>query len=90
MSNDIDHKLKVRHLHLGDYDALREISARVYKGVSGPWTEKTFRELIETFPEGQVCIEDHGKLVAVAFSLIIDFSLFGDNHTYSQVTANGT
>lgn len=90
IDSEHEHKLKVRHLHLNDYEALREVSGRVYKGVAPPWSESTFRQLINTFPEGQVCIEDHGRLIAVAFSLIIDFSLFGDHHTYSQITANGT
>lgn len=90
MSNDIDHKLKLRHLLLDDYDIIRELSNRVYDGISLPWSLKTFTQLIETFPEGQVCIEDHGIPVAVAFSLIIDFSVFGDNHSYAQITANDT
>ena len=90
MSHDIEHKLKLRHLQLDDYEAVRDISGRVYKGVSPPWSLKTFTRLIETFPEGQVCIEDHGTPVAVAFSLIIDFSVFGDNHSYEQITADGT
>lgn len=90
MTNDIDHKLKLRHLKLEDYEVLRDISGRVYKGVAAPWSLKTFTQLIETFPDGQVCIEDHGKPVAVAFSLIIDFSLFGDNHSYEQITGDGT
>ena len=90
MTNKNSHKLLVRHLKYSDYDALRDISGRVYKDVDGPWPEQTMQRLIDTFPEGQVCIEDNGKAVAVAFSLIIDFSLFGENHTYSQVTGNGT
>lgn len=90
MTNDIDHKLKLRHLKLEDYEVLRDISGRVYKGVAAPWSLKTFKQLIDTFPDGQICIEDHGKPVAVAFSLIIDFSLFGDHHSYEQITGDGT
>lgn len=90
MTDESSHKLSLRHLKHSDYDDLRNISARVYKGVAGPWSEKMMRRLIETFPEGQVCIEDNGKAVAVAFSLVIDFSLFGDNHSYSQVTGDGS
>ncbi|MBF0233254.1 MAG: GNAT family N-acetyltransferase, partial [Desulfamplus sp.] len=42
------------------------------------------------FSEGQICIEDNGKPVAVALSIMITFSLFGKQHTYNQITANGT
>ncbi|TKB07568.1 bifunctional GNAT family N-acetyltransferase/carbon-nitrogen hydrolase family protein [Desulforhopalus sp. IMCC35007] len=90
MTTEIEHKLQVRNLTLDDYETVRDMSLRVYKSVANlQWPEKTFRLLIETFPEGQVCIEDHGKPVAVAFSLTIDYSLFGDSHSYSQITADG-
>lgn len=89
MTAQSEHKLSLRHLRYDDFKALHDISGRVYKGVSLPWSEKMMRRLIDTFPEGQVCIEDNGRAVAVAFSLVIDFSLFGDNHSYSQVTGNG-
>ena len=92
MIMESEHKLSVRHLRIDDYDALRDISLRVYKDIirSQPWPEDLVKQLIDTFPEGQVCIEDKGKVVAVAFSLIIDFGLYGDNHTYSQITGGET
>lgn len=90
MTESEQHKLQVRHLRPTDYQALHDISGRVYKGVAQPWSERMMNRLIDTFPEGQVCIEDHGRVVAVAFSLIIDYSLFGENHTYDQITAKGT
>jgi len=88
MTTEIEHKLHLRHLTVEDYEAIRALSARVYKEVALPWSQSSYRLLIDTFPEGQVCIEDHGIPVAVAFSLIIDFSLFGNNHSYEQITAN--
>ncbi len=90
MSNDTEHKLKLRHLLLDDYEIIRDLSSRVYDGISLPWSLKHYTQLLETFPEGQLCIEDHGKPVAVAFSLVIDFSVFGENHTYDQITGKGT
>ncbi|MGW8194383.1 MAG: hydrolase, partial [Desulforhopalus sp.] len=90
MIDEIEHKLKVRHLRTEDYAAIKEISDKVYKGVAPPWTEKEIGLLIKKFPEGQICIEDNGKAVAIALSLIIDFSLFGDQHSYNQIVSNGT
>lgn len=90
MADNSEHKLLLRHLRIDDYNDLREISIRVYKEVSRlPWPEHLMRRLVETFPEGQLCIEDKGRVVAVAFSLTIDFSIYGDNHTYDQITDNG-
>lgn len=90
MTQETEHKLTVRNLRLEDYEAIRDISGRVYKGVSQPWAREPISQLIRTFPEGQVCIEDNGIPVAVALSLIVDFSLFGDHHSYEQITAGGT
>ena len=90
MTNEIEHKLETRHLHLDDYESLRDISARVYKGIDSPWTREQIAQLIRVFPEGQFCIEDNGKPVAIALSLVIDFSLFGKRHSYKEVTGEGT
>ncbi len=90
MIDEIEHKLKTRHLRLEDYAVLHDISSRAYKGVASPWTEGQLARLIKLFPEGQICIEDNGKPVAVALSLIIDFSLFDDQHSYYQIVGNGT
>lgn len=90
MHEEIQHKLKTRHLRQEDYHALRDMCARVYKGVATPWSEEQIALLIKRFPEGQICIEDNGKAVAVALSLIIDFTLYGSRHTYNQVHGNGT
>lgn len=90
MHEPTDHKLTTRHFTLEDYDALREMSGDEYKGIALPWDKKPIATLIKTFPEGQICIEDNGRPIAVALSVIIDFSLYGEHHTYSQITGDGT
>ncbi len=90
MAEEAQHKLTTRHLQVDDYEALREINDRVYHGVGTPWTRDEVAALIGRFPEGQICIEDNGVPVAIALSLIIDFSLFGSRHTYHQITGNGS
>lgn len=90
MTEETEHKLQTRHLRMDDFEALRSIYKRVYKGVDTPWTREQIALLISIFPKGQVCIEDNGEPVAIALSIIIDFSLFGDQHTYDQIIANGT
>ena len=66
MIDEVEHKLKTRHLCLDDYEAIRDISERVYKGVASSWTKQEISQLIKRFPEGQICIEDNGKAVAIA------------------------
>jgi len=60
----------------------------VYPDIGGAWPEKKFRAQLSTFPEGQICIEDHGEVVAAAFSLIVDYDKFGDYHTYDEITGD--
>ncbi|MEE4135202.1 MAG: hydrolase, partial [Desulforhopalus sp.] len=90
MIEEIEHKLTVRFLRVSDYPALRDISLKAYKDVAVPWTEQQLARLIQLFPEGQICIEDKGRAVAIALSVIIDFSLIGDQHSYDQIVSNGT
>lgn len=90
MSNDTQHKLGLRHLKIEDYDVIKEISGKIYQGLAEPWSRQEIVNLINRFGEGQICIEDNGRPVAVALSLIIDFKLLGKHHTYNQVTAHGS
>ena len=76
MIDEIEHKLTTRHLRLDDYPVLYDLSVKAYKEVAAPWSLEQIDRLIKLFPEGQICIEDNGKAVAIALSLIIDFSLF--------------
>lgn len=83
-----EHKLTLRHLTLEDYDDIKEIMDRVYHEIGGAWPKKKFRAQLTVFPDGQICIEDHGKVVAAALSVIVDYDKFGDKHTYDQITGN--
>ena len=84
------HELELRQFTLEDYDEVKRIMDRIYPKMGGAWTRDQFRAMITRFPEGQLCIEDKGRVVAGAFSLIIDYSRFGDRHTYQEVVGDGT
>ncbi len=87
-TDDSEHKLNLRSLKLDDYPDLKKIMDLVYPSLGGAWPEKKFRAQLAAFPEGQICIEDHGKVVAAAFSLVVDYDKFGDHHTYDQITGD--
>jgi len=88
LAEDSEHRLNLRNLTLEDYPDIKNIMDILYPAMGGAWPEKKFRAQLSTFPQGQICIEDHGKVVAAAFSLIVDYSKFGDRHTYDQITGN--
>lgn len=85
-----EYKLKLRTLRVEDHEAVCELMRRAYPGLNWVWKAHEWRALINRFQEGQICIEDNGKVIAVALSLIVDYSRFGDKHTYSQITGGGT
>ena len=87
--NTSEHKLILRTLRLSDYKAIKEIMDMVYSNLGGSWTQKEFSALLKHFPEGQICIEDKGKVIAGALSVIVKYSDYGDKHTYEQIIGKG-
>ncbi len=83
-----EHKLELRHLRLEDYADIKEIMDQVYSGFGGAWPLKKFTAQLAVFPEGQICIDDHGKVVAAALAVIVDYDKFGDQHTYDEITGD--
>ncbi|MCB1052407.1 MAG: GNAT family N-acetyltransferase, partial [Acidobacteria bacterium] len=85
---ETEHLLELRSLKPSDYADVAEIVADVYANIGFVLPEKKFKSQIQTFPEGQICIEDKGKVVAAAFSVIVDYEQFGDKHTYNEITGD--
>ena len=76
LSDEPEHKLNLRHLRFGDYQDIKAIMNRVYPTVGGAISESKYRTQLAAFPDGQICIEDHGVVVAAAFSVIVDYDKF--------------
>ena len=87
---DQEHKLIIRTLEYSDYNDVQEIMELVYSYAGGSYTKREFHSQLDKFSDGQICIEDNGKVVACAFSLIVNYNKFGDNHTYAEITGNYT
>jgi len=84
------HKLEIRNTRPSDYEDVKEIMDLVYsRDFGGAWTREEFETQIAVFPEGQIAIEDNGKVVAAAISMIVDYSKHGDRHTYQSITGGG-
>lgn len=83
-----DVNLKLRNLRLEDFEEVKAIMDRVYVALGGAWPRKKYVAMLKAFQEGQICIEDSGKVIAAAFSVIVDYDKFGDEHTYDEITGN--
>lgn len=77
--------LTLRNLTLDDYDQLKTLMDRVYDDIGGAWPRETIKLLVGQFPDGQICIEDHGELVAVALTVQVAYERFSDPHTYDDL-----
>jgi len=78
-------------LRLEDYDEIKEVMIQVYENMpEAYWKEFHIKTLLEKFPEGQVGIKVDNELAGCALSIIVDYSKFGDKHTYLQITGDYT
>ncbi|MBL3658061.1 bifunctional GNAT family N-acetyltransferase/carbon-nitrogen hydrolase family protein [Fulvivirga sediminis] len=80
------HLLVTRTLDMGDYDRIVAIMHKCYPMMKGDiWLKSQIKKLIRIFPEGQLCVEDRGEVVAFALSIIVDYKKYGDSHSYEQI-----
>ncbi|UZD64034.1 MULTISPECIES: bifunctional GNAT family N-acetyltransferase/carbon-nitrogen hydrolase family protein [Marinobacter] len=77
--------LNLRNLTETDYEQLKVLMDRVYDDIGGAWPRETINALIEQFPDGQICIEDSGELIAVALTVCVKYERFSNPHTYDDL-----
>lgn len=83
--------IETRKLTLADYDDLKESMEQAYDTMGGQiWSKQSIAKLLSIFPDGQLCISVDDKVVACSLSIIVDYSQFGDKHTYQLITGNYT
>ncbi|MCA9307799.1 MAG: GNAT family N-acetyltransferase, partial [Phycisphaerales bacterium] len=65
-----------------------DLEKRCFPGQQ-PWSEEQIRSQIEHFPEGQLCLEYDGQIVASSSSLIVDFGDYDDWHSWKEIADGG-
>jgi predicted amidohydrolase/GNAT superfamily N-acetyltransferase len=53
------------------------------------WTREQFESQLQHFPDGQLCIEYDGEVVASSASLIVDFDLYSEWHNWREIADGG-
>jgi len=82
--------IEVRQLSISDYNDLKNSMIEAYHGSAGGiWTKTNISDLITIFPEGQLCVEVDGKVVACALAIITNSKDVYSGHTYKEITDNG-
>lgn len=85
--------LVIRPYTRADIPQLIEIQRECFPPPYPPeqlWTPAQLESHLRYFPEGQLCAELDGRLVASCTNLIIRFDPRHAQHTWAEVTANGT
>jgi len=83
-----ERQIRVRQVRLEDWDAFRQLQERCFPGME-PTTREQFNSQISRFPEGQLCVEYQGQLVACSSSLVLDFELYKDWSSWDQIADGG-
>ena len=87
----IINQLSIDKLSLQDYEQLLDAMRASYPGwVGNFWSLTGIESLIEKFGEGQLVMRVNDKVIGCALSIIINYDLFEDEHTYKQITGNYT
>lgn len=80
--------IRVRPLTGADYDAVLALQLKCFPKLK-PWSRDQFDSQLERFPEGQICVESKGMIVASSSSLILDFDLYSDWHDWILIADHG-
>ncbi len=91
MSADLEtfeKKLRIRTLAIEDFDQLVQLQLLCFPGMK-PWQREQIASQLATFPEGQICVEVDGRLVASSSSLILDYDEHSDWHDWMGISDRG-
>lgn len=80
--------IELRQLTLGDFESVTALQLKCFPGMK-PWSKEQFISQISIFPEGQLCLQIQNNIVASSSSLILDFSLYSEWHSWREIADEG-
>ena len=80
-----DFHLKIAEIKKKDYPQLKLLMDRVYANLGGAWSKTTVHTLIDSFPEGQIALFDHDKLIGMVLTMRVNYQRFSNPHTYDDL-----
>ncbi|WP_313596311.1 carbon-nitrogen hydrolase family protein [Psychrobacter sanguinis] len=80
-----DFHLKIAEIKKKDYPQLKTLMDRVYVSLGGAWSKTTINTLIDSFPEGQIALFDHDKLIGMVLTMRVNYQSFSNPHTYDDL-----
>lgn len=86
--SEFEYKLTLRQITMDDFDQLVEMQRLCFPGMSG-WKREHIESQTGIFPEGQLCLDYDGEIVASCSSLIVDFDHYDEWHNWREIADNG-
>ena len=84
-----DSRITVRELGPEDYEQVKRLQIKCFPDIE-PWTQREFALQLKRFPEGQIGVTLDGELVASSSSMIVVGEEWVEEHTFDEVSSNGT
>lgn len=81
-------KIIVRQIRQEDFEQIVHLQEKCFPGMS-PWSPEQFESQLSIFPEGQICLEYKGNVVASSCSLVLDFDLYSAWHNWKEIADGG-
>lgn len=79
----------LRQMTTADIPHIVDLQVRCFPDMK-PWTPAQLSSHLTYFPEGQMVVEVDGKVVGSASSLILDFDAYEENHSFKDISGEGT
>ncbi|MCK6456695.1 MAG: bifunctional GNAT family N-acetyltransferase/carbon-nitrogen hydrolase family protein [Phycisphaerae bacterium] len=81
-------RIVIRPIRVEDYEVIRDMATRCFPGMQ-PWKKEQIESQLNLFPDGQLCIELDGQIVASTCNLIVDFDDYDDWHNWKEISESG-
>jgi predicted amidohydrolase/GNAT superfamily N-acetyltransferase len=85
---EFEKNIILRQLSESDYESVVSLQLKCFPHMK-PWSKEQFLSQIAIFPEGQICLQFQDKIVASSSSLILDFSLYSEWHSWKEIADEG-
>lgn len=86
--SSFERSLEVRPLRPGDYEEVRALQLLCFPRMA-PWDREHFEAQVARFPEGQLCVELDGAILASSASLVVDYAEYSHWHSWSEISDQG-
>lgn len=78
----------IRQINIKDYEHIVKLQLKCFPTMT-PWKKEHLQSQIDTFPEGQLCIEYKKKIIASSSSLIVDIEIYDKEHNWYEISGRG-